>query len=111
MNSALKRMKSAAAETSEEIRNRALWTALRAMTVSSAERIAASANTQKKTASQPERIIVDFRCSIADFELRIADLKSEIRNSQSAILSLYTSQFRGLARVVRDSTRNPLASK
>ena len=58
MNSAPSRMKSAATDTSDEIRNSAECTALRAMTVSSPARIAAIENIQKKTDSQPERIIV-----------------------------------------------------
>jgi hypothetical protein len=50
-------MKRAATDTSVEIRKRALWTVLRAITVNKAAKMAAIANTQKKTASQPERII------------------------------------------------------
>src|SRR6185436_12485696 len=57
MNSAPSRMKSAATDTSEEIRNSAECTALRAMTVKSPARIAAIEKIQKKTDSQPERII------------------------------------------------------
>src|SRR5256885_17057620 len=62
-------MKRAATETSDEIKNSAECTAFRAITVSSPARMAAIANIQKKTDSQPERII-------ADFQLPIADLKS-----------------------------------
>jgi hypothetical protein len=50
-------MKSAATDTSVEIRNSAECTALRAMIVSRPATSAATANTQKKIASQPERII------------------------------------------------------
>src|SRR5437588_12303595 len=58
MNSAPNRMKSAATETSDEIRNSAECTALRAMTVSSPATIAAIEKIQKKTVSQPDRIIM-----------------------------------------------------
>ncbi len=58
MNSAPSSTKSAATETSAEMRNSAEWTALRAITVSSPATSAASAKTQKKTLSQPERTIV-----------------------------------------------------
>jgi hypothetical protein len=64
-------MKSAATETREEIRNNAECTALRAMTVKRPARIAAIENIQKKTDSQPDKVIADFR-------LPIADLKSQI---------------------------------
>src|SRR5438552_18408296 len=57
MNSAPSKMKRAATETSEEIRNSAECTAFRAMTVSSPARMAAIENIQKKTDSQPERIM------------------------------------------------------
>src|SRR5205085_10646503 len=57
MNSAPKRMKSAATDTSVEIRNSAEWTALRARIVSNAAISAAMANIQKKTAAQPERVM------------------------------------------------------
>jgi hypothetical protein len=60
MNSAPNKTKSAATETSDEIRNNAECTALRAITVKSPARIAASEKTQKKTDSQPERIIVSI---------------------------------------------------
>ncbi len=58
MNSAPSRMKSAATETRDEIKKSAECTALRAMTVNSPARIAAIEKIQKKTDSQPERIIV-----------------------------------------------------
>src|SRR5258708_5526621 len=51
-------MKSAATDTSVEIRNSALWTVLRAITVNNPAKMAAIAKIQKKTASQPERTIV-----------------------------------------------------
>jgi hypothetical protein len=76
MNSAPRRTKSAATATSAEIRNSAECTALRAMIVSSAATSAAMANTQKKTASQPDRIIVfSFRSSVFGFrsQLRFAE--------------------------------------
>src|ERR1041385_1987312 len=57
MNSAPSRIKSAATDTSDEIRNSAEGTAFRAMTVSRPASIAAIEKTQKKTDSQPERII------------------------------------------------------
>ena len=58
-------MKSAATETSVEIRNIAEWTALRAITVRSPAMSAESAKTQKKTLSQPDRIIVfSFQFSV-----------------------------------------------
>jgi hypothetical protein len=50
-------MKSAPTETSEEIRKRAECTALRAITVNNAARIAAIEKIQKKTVSQPDKII------------------------------------------------------
>src|ERR1700751_3787391 len=59
MNSAPESTNSAATETSDEIRNSALCTALRAITVSSAAKIAASAKIQKKIASGPDKIIVE----------------------------------------------------
>src|SRR2546423_13146795 len=58
MNSAPSKMKRAATETRDEIRNSAQCTALRAMTVSNPARMAAIENIQKKTDSQPERIIL-----------------------------------------------------
>jgi hypothetical protein len=58
MNSAPSSTKSAATETSAEMRKSAEWTALRAITVSSPATSAASAKTQKKTLSQPCKIIV-----------------------------------------------------
>src|SRR5215212_7314126 len=67
MNSAPSRMKSAAIETRDEIRKSAQWTALRAMMVSSPATSAAMANTQKKSASQPERII----SSVTGDQLRV----------------------------------------
>src|SRR5918912_1469802 len=70
MNSAPSSMKSAAIETSDEIRNSALCTALRAITVSSAAISAAIEKTQKKTDSQPERVI---RLRIADCGLRMCE--------------------------------------
>src|SRR5713101_7561451 len=51
-------MNKAATETSEEIRNSAECTAFRAITVKSPARIAAIENIQKKTDSQPERIMI-----------------------------------------------------
>src|SRR5713101_775082 len=57
MNSAPRRTKSAATETRDEIRNSAECTALRAITVRSPARIAASEKIQKKTDSQPDKII------------------------------------------------------
>ena len=51
-------MNSAATETNEEIRNSAECTAFRAITVKSPARIAAIENIQKKTDSQPERIMI-----------------------------------------------------
>ena len=69
-------MKSAATETREEIKNSALWMVFRAITVSRAAKIAAIENTQKKTASQPDKIIVDCRLPIADLKpLLIADFQ------------------------------------
>src|SRR5712692_3284721 len=68
MNSAPSKMKSAATETSDEIRNSAECTALRAMTVNSPARIAASEKIQKKTDSQPDKIIADCRLPIADLK-------------------------------------------
>src|SRR5687768_2327273 len=59
MNSAPSRINRAATDNSEEIRNRALWTALRAITVKSPAKIAAMEKIQKKTASQPCRVIAD----------------------------------------------------
>src|SRR5919206_3053120 len=58
MNSAPRRTKSAATETSAEMRNSAEWTALRAITVSIPATSAANAKTQKKTLSQPDKTIV-----------------------------------------------------
>src|SRR5215218_2491627 len=58
MNSAPSSTKSAATETSAEMRKRAEWTALRAITVSSPATSAESAKTQKKTLSQPDKNIV-----------------------------------------------------
>src|SRR5882724_6867760 len=72
MNSAPSKMKRAATETRDEIRNSAQCTALRAMTVSNPARMAAIENIQKKTDSQPDKII-------ADFQLPIADLKPFLR--------------------------------
>jgi hypothetical protein len=51
-------MKSAATETSAEIKNSAEWTALRAMIVSRPATSAASPKTQKKTLSQPDKVIL-----------------------------------------------------
>src|SRR5205814_10058034 len=68
MNSAPNRTKSAATETRDEIRNSAQCTALRAMTVKSPARIAAIENIQKKTDSQPDKIIADCRLPIADLK-------------------------------------------
>src|SRR5258706_16401823 len=68
MNSAPSKMKSAATDTSEEIRNRAECTALRAITVNNPARIMEIAKIQKNTVSQPERII-----KISNCELRISD--------------------------------------
>src|SRR5713101_2068788 len=68
MNSAPSKMKSAPTDTSEEIRNRAECTALRAITVNNPARIAEIEKVQKKTVSQPERIIVDCRLPIADLK-------------------------------------------
>src|SRR5882724_2423097 len=79
MNSAPSKMKRAATETRDEIRNSAQCTALRAMTVSNPARMAAIENIQKKTDSQPERII-----EISDCEFRIANCSSH-QISQSAI--------------------------
>src|SRR5207244_11277260 len=59
-------MNNAATETSEEIRNSAECTAFRAITVKSPARIAAIENIQKKTDSQPDKIIADLRLPIAD---------------------------------------------
>jgi hypothetical protein len=59
-------MKSAATDKSEEIRNRALCTALRAITVNRAAKIAAIEKIQKKTADQPDKVIADFQLPIAD---------------------------------------------
>src|SRR5438477_7201620 len=72
MNSAPSKTKSAATETSDEIRNSAECTALRAMTVSRPATIAAIAKIQKKTVSQPERIIADCRLPIADLKLALS---------------------------------------
>src|ERR1044072_1467130 len=58
MNSAPSNTKSAATETSVEMRNSAECTALRAITVNSPATSAASAKTQKKTLSQPDKTIV-----------------------------------------------------
>src|SRR5687767_5609242 len=58
MNSAPRSTKSAATDTSAEMRKSAEWTALRAITVSSPATSAASAKTQKKTLSQPCKTIV-----------------------------------------------------
>src|SRR5437660_1386118 len=66
MNSAPSNMNSAATETSDEIKNRAECTALRAITVKSPAMIAAIENTQKKTDSQPDKIIADCQLPIAD---------------------------------------------
>src|SRR5437667_10046428 len=68
MNSAPSKMKRAATETRDEIRNRAECTALRAMTVKSPARIAAIENIQKKTDSQPDKIIADCQLPIADLK-------------------------------------------
>src|SRR6476660_5588870 len=59
-------MNSAATERRDEMRKSALWTAFRAITVSRPAKIAAIEKTQKKTASQPDRIIFDFRLPVAD---------------------------------------------
>src|SRR5437764_7505395 len=75
MNSAPSSMKSAATETSVEIRNIAECTALRAITVRSAAMSAESANTQKKTLSQPERIInqmMNAECGMRNEEMLAA---------------------------------------
>src|SRR5258706_9365891 len=66
MNSAPNKMNSAATESNDEIKNSALCTALRAITVNSAANIAAMENTQKKTADQPDKVIADCRLPIAD---------------------------------------------
>src|SRR5260370_34181670 len=66
MNSAPSKMNSAPTDTSEEIRNSAECTALRAITVNKPARIAEIEKIQKKTVSQPERIIADFQLPIAD---------------------------------------------
>jgi hypothetical protein len=57
-------MKSAATETSEEIRNSAECTALRPMTVSSPAKIAAIEKTQKKTDSQPDKTMIFGLCAL-----------------------------------------------
>jgi hypothetical protein len=59
MNSAPSKTKSAATETRDEIKKSAEWTAFRAMTVRRPARIAPSENIQKKTDSQPERVMSD----------------------------------------------------
>src|ERR1051325_9182458 len=66
MNSAPNKINSAATDTSDEIRNSAEWTALRAITVKRPARIAAIEKTQKKTLSQPDKIIADCRLPIVD---------------------------------------------
>jgi hypothetical protein len=69
MNSAPSSTKSAATDTSVEIRNSAECTALRAITVSSAATSAASAKTQKKTLSQPcKTIVFGFQFSAFHFQ-------------------------------------------
>src|SRR5436853_3741013 len=83
MNSAPSKMKSAATDTSDEIRNSAQCTALRAMTVSSPARIAAIENIQKKTDSQPDKIIMmnDERGSMNScfVSLRFAQMIQELQ--------------------------------
>src|SRR3977135_1963768 len=66
MNSAPNKMKSAATDTSEEIKKSAECTALRAITVNNPARIIEIAKIQKNTVSQPERIIADCQLPIAD---------------------------------------------
>src|SRR6266478_8126810 len=68
MNSAPSKMKSAATDTSEEIRNSAECTALRAITVNNPARIMEIAKIQKNTVSQPERII--SLCFVLDLRQR-----------------------------------------
>src|SRR6266403_2411483 len=68
MNSAPSKMKSAATDTSEEIRNSAECTALRAITVNNPARIIEIAKIQKNTVSQPERII--SLCFVLDLRQR-----------------------------------------
>src|SRR4051794_1387838 len=80
MNSAPSKINSAATDTSEEIRNSAECTAFRAITVKSPARIAAIEKTQKKTLSQPDKIIVDCRLPIADYSF--ATLLWQVNGSQ-----------------------------
>src|SRR6185503_12165426 len=63
MNSAPASTNSAATETSDEIRNSALCTALRAITVNNPAKIAASAKIQKKRASYPDNVMYLVLCS------------------------------------------------
>src|SRR5207237_3750033 len=81
MNSAPSRIKSAATDTSVEMRNSAECTALRAKIVNSAATSAATANTQKKTAAQPERTIVfSFRFSVFSFQRSASVLRLKPEN-------------------------------
>src|ERR1041384_7896639 len=102
MNSAPSRIKSAATETSVEIKKSAECTALRARIVNSAATSAATANTQKKTAAQPDKIIADFGMRIADLPIGLPS----IRNPKSACRNCFrrseehTSELQSLAYLV-----------
>src|SRR5437870_2784899 len=78
MNSAPSKMKRAATETSEEIRNSAECTAFRAMTVSSPARMAAIENIQKKTDSQPDKIMIFGLCALVFVVWRVSRFTSQL---------------------------------
>src|SRR6266446_507960 len=85
-------MNSAATETSEEIRNSAECTAFRAITVKSPARIAAIENIQKKTDSQPDKIIADFQLPIADLNrLSIFRFAFHQKTRRSATVRIFLS--------------------
>src|SRR5205814_7801507 len=135
MNSAPNRTKSAATESRDEIRNSAECTALRAMTVKSPARIAASEKIQKKTDSQPERIMITYPlgqesfsiCHLTSFichllwplalSMKDALLLVQMKNDKCAMTdgkflsTIRTSLFRAPARASRGSRRSPRANK
>src|SRR5918911_1310558 len=104
MNSAPSRINSAAIETSDEIRKSAQWTALRAMIVKSPATSAATANTQKKSASQPERII-SFRFQVSSFRFQVPGLKLETWNLKLETYDSYLTVSRPCSSISRFQTK------
>src|SRR6266849_291573 len=103
MNSAPRRTKSAATETRDEIRNSAECTALRAITVKRPARIAASEKIQKKTDSQPDRIIADCRLPIADLKT-LSNCSFALRSWRARLMLRYvTSPLFSPARWLRSA--------